>query len=291
MTINVADSIFVRKASSLDPQTCSTTGLSWTSGQYIYVIWGNSSGINLATPPPNPILGDGADPNKDTATPKATITNSNARLHVHEYTVVGTLDANIVVDLASATRGVLGAITIDQTAGPDGNASNFVSNVGTLENASPPTTGFPSCSGFTCNTAGSLIIAVMNVIGAALTNPPVKPSGYTLIGLEASSTNAPTNTTFNTIAIAVRDTLSSAGESVPAATWGGLSDSGNRPWSTVHFALKPGVVTVAGTLAVTDAVDALAAAGEVLTYALLVPDAIIASTNLSGSVADIDEVI
>jgi hypothetical protein len=226
----LSSSSFVADTVGADPKSYSMAGLTWVSGP-VFALYGGNGSVAQA----NPTSVTATD---DTVTRRADKSSNAASLYVHELTVnSGALDANLIYDMSSVRRSVAAFLAFTGATGPDLNASNFVLNQGTPTAGAP----LPSCLSFTVDANNCLIFAVMNVRGAHVlsTKPPTAPSGYTLVGQLASATDNVTSTGDNTLAVAVRNTPSTAGEVVPAATFGGLTSLGVNPWQTVHFAVAP----------------------------------------------------
>jgi endo-1,4-beta-xylanase len=241
VTINIASSLFRAKTVAAASQTVSTTGFTWAAGQLVYSNYGIGAGVGLTS-----LAGDVDD--VAVSPRKASVTANNSRLYIDEMVINGVgLDANFVYGQSTSRRSTAALLAFSETAGPDADASNFA------KTSSSGASGVPAAPGFTAQAAGCLVVAVANAIGSHVTNPPAAPAGYTLVGQVSSETsNAPSNTTYNTIAVAVRNTLTTAGELVAAATFTGWSDIGIQLWSTCHYAMAPvaaGFVNATGSAA------------------------------------------
>lgn len=207
---------------SNDPQILATSGLDWTAGQRIISTFSCAGGTD--------VVGVSGSTN-DTGAELASVTANVCSLYMHEITVNGgALDASISFDLNENRPAVAFLLTVSDdtdtiTTPAENSGSGFTQ---------------PSSAAFAVSgTKNRLLVAVVAVRGGHDANPPIAPTGYTMISVAPHrSSTTETSTVHTTQAIAVKEALGSSG-TIPAATWQGLADIGTQPWSTLHFALEP----------------------------------------------------
>lgn len=203
---------------SADPHDFSTSGLSWETGQRVLSVAGTVS-TGTVTP---------AGVTNDTASLIEDILITGARHYIHEITVNGgSLDATVRYDLDTSRHLRATLITV-------ADVSTIVASPGDTGSSE----GAPISPAFTVTgTKNRLLIATVHVRGGHDANPPLAPSGYTLLTQAATGTNE-SSTIQCTSAVAYKVALASSGE-MAAATWQGLDDIGTQPWAAGHLALEP----------------------------------------------------
>jgi hypothetical protein len=211
----------IQGRAAADPHNVTTSGFGWVSGDLVLAFTGISGTITL-----NTLAGltDDAYAQLTSVVPGS----HDHRQYLHRGTVNGgTFDGTTRWDLSGSRAIVLALLSI--TGGHstlDASGTNFGTG-GAL----------PSVPAITTTGSSRLIIAVATIRGAHVSNPPSAPSGYTLLGNAATSTNNPSVATQSTISVAYK--VQAAAGTVAAASWGGLSNIGSQPWETIHIAVKP----------------------------------------------------
>jgi hypothetical protein len=181
------------------------------------------------------LVGDG-DP-QDTSSLIITY-DTNNRFHAREVEVNGLLDTNWVLTLGAGARPVITAQSIS------GLGSIIAPAIEPGIFPTFPTHSAASITGGRCN---FLVLRAVIIRGSQVANPPVAPTGHTLIHQAASRTDLPADTVSVTVAVAQRtysagDLEWTAGEAtVPSAVWGGLADAETnvQPWRTMTLLMRP----------------------------------------------------
>lgn len=216
---------FVGYSAGATSRSHPTTGVSWLSGDWV---------DSFITCDSSPTVSSAAGSTDDTASLVASETTSQPLLYLHNWTVVGgALDANLDYTFSGTTRNVAGIWT---TRGVTARTA-----VGVTGNNAAPLTG-PTFL-VTGGPRNVLAMQLFAVRGAHVSNPPLAPSGYTLISQAASAANSPADSSRSTVALAYRvyaagDLSWSSGEAtVPAATWLGLSDYTSQVWRAMAWGM------------------------------------------------------
>lgn len=217
----IDDSKIAGFTSSTSVHNFPTSGLT-VSGKRILAIFGN----NGAAADLSSFTGDGTP--ADTST-EIKAYSTGPHFHVREVTVNDTLDTNWVLTLDASGRPVISTLAL-------GSLDTVLSY--TIEAGTGPTLPSHLLRNVTGGPYNLLVIHACLVQGAHVANPPLVPTGFTLVEPStASLSNNPTGSAV-TLAIAqktyaVADLPWSGGAvNVPAASWTGLANIGTEPWRT-----------------------------------------------------------
>ena len=171
----------------------------------------------------------------DTSSPIGGTDDASPRLIARTVNVVGALDPTWTYVQAASSRPVICAVAIDGLE-----STAFSMNPGAGSDL--PTHPGMVIEGGPKNV---LVLAAAAIRGSHVTNPPTAPAGWTEVRRLASLSNNPTNTTSATL-IVVRRTYAIADLSwtdgdatLPALTFGGLTDIGTQPWRVMLMACLP----------------------------------------------------
>lgn len=220
----VVDSDSVGITPGVDPVVFPTSGLSWSAGLYsIFVISMDTSATISA------VAGDTDD------TSSLLDSHNNGSTKLFNYAMIvngGAIDANWGVDLSASARAALAGVLFSSDV------------VGATAHAKANGTGGPYTAPAISVTGGPrnvLAVYLISVQGSHVTNPPVAPSGATLVLTRAATTNNPTLDDRSTLAIAYRSvahsdlTWTGDAATIAATAWTGLSDAGSEPWASMSF--------------------------------------------------------
>jgi hypothetical protein len=194
-------------------------------GGRAFVIAGNSNTAGLT----------GIAGSDDTSSAVGAETGAAPKTYIREMTIVSTLDATWTISYDGTVR--IAAIGLVVTG---------IASIPTIGTNSGAGASLPSHSSFavTGGPRNVLVVDAMTILGAHVTNPPVAPSGHTLLDVVGpAGTNAPTDNNRPTVAAAQRTyaagdlSWTGGNATIPAATWQGLADIGTQAWSTVRLVL------------------------------------------------------
>lgn len=157
------------------------------------------------------------------------------KIYCREMTVVSTLDTLWTLTMTGSARAsMLGVVISGIDTIPT--AASKTGTGGTMPNS--------NSFGVTGGPRGVLVLEILSILGAHVTNPPDPPTGYAIVDVVGpAGTNAPTDNNRPTLAVASRtyqaEDLSWTGDAatIPAATWQGLEDIGTQAWSTGRWVL------------------------------------------------------
>jgi hypothetical protein len=219
-TINGSESL-AAFATAADPHTVSLASQTYSAGDYLLAVFGADGAGTIVG------MSGSTD---DTYTELAEAGGNPTNIAVYEGTVVGSLDANLSVDLGATRDGVGGLISISGAAAnanqPDVAPST---NIGTSAS--------PVCSSITTVTDNCLVFAVFHAAGGhtKATVEAAVPSGWNLLFADVTGPNE-TATFQSTVGIAykVQATEGATGN----AAWTSALDA-SMQWSAIQVAVRP----------------------------------------------------
>lgn len=207
-------------------RTYTTSLISWSSGQLVDTVTSVGS---------SPTRDAAAGSTNDTASLVASVTNT-PKLYLDAWTIVsGALDTTFNFTFSATSRSTIAGIVYSGAVG----RSAITTGTGT---ASPFTAPAFTVTGGPRNI---LAMAALNVLGAHQTNPPIVPSGYTLVDqvVNCTGNNSPTLTGRSTLIVAYKvidsTSLTWTGDTatVPAASFTGLADHTSQRWNTMSWGM------------------------------------------------------